>query len=104
MALFETEPRIPVPGFSYQDGFLSEEEERGLIDLIGTIALTPFIFQGFEAKRKTKSFGYDYHFDSRKLTAGEPIPEGFNFITERVANYLGVPRGDIAELLITEYP
>jgi alkylated DNA repair dioxygenase AlkB len=101
--LFQIEPVLP-EGFSYQPDFISIEEEQLLIDNIKNIELHTFIFQGFEAKRKVASFGFDYSFDKRSLTKGEPIPAAFLPLVQKVAPKLNVNDTDIAELLVIEYP
>ena len=65
--LFPIEPKYP-EGFKYFPGFLNEQEEKDLIGEIYKIELHPFIFQGFEAKRKVASFGFDYNFEKRNLS------------------------------------
>ena len=62
------------------------------------------MFQGFEAKRKVASFGYDYSFDKRQLSKGKQKPEAFNWLITKVANHLSIPVDDFAEVLLTEYP
>jgi alkylated DNA repair dioxygenase AlkB len=101
--LFPIEPAYP-PGFQYQDEFISVEEERLLLEVISKTELHTFIFQGYEAKRRVSSFGYDYSFDKRELQKGKPIPDEFNFLTERVAKHLSIDPSIIVELLIIEYP
>jgi alkylated DNA repair dioxygenase AlkB len=91
-------------GFSYIEAFLSAEEEHALLNEVSRVEVHPMIFQGFEAKRKVKSFGYDYHFGSRTITEGEPIPEGFRLLLDRVGNRTGISVPEIKELLVTEYP
>jgi alkylated DNA repair dioxygenase AlkB len=96
---------LPVPqGFRYAADFLTGAEEAALLQHIRNIALKPMIFQGFEAKRKTESFGYDYSFDNRRLSKGKDIPVFFEPLLRRVAAFLGINAADIAELLLTEYP
>lgn len=66
--------------------------------------LHTFTFQGFEAKRKVESFGYDYHFDSRSISKGKEIPQEFIFLIEKVSRHINVAVEKFAELLVTEYP
>jgi len=101
--LFPVLPVFP-SGFSYFPDFLTVEEEDLLIDAISQVELHTLIFQGFEAKRKVESFGYNYHFDTRKVSPGEPIPESFRFLLEKVAAFISLPPADLAEMLLTEYP
>jgi len=99
-------PEVPVfpEGFAYYPDFLSESEELVLAAAISGIELHTLIFQGFEAKRKVESFGYDYNFDKRQISKGTPIPSDFNFLVEKVANFLSLNETDLAEMLVTEYP
>jgi alkylated DNA repair dioxygenase AlkB len=83
--------------------FLSEAEENMLLHSISKLDLHPMIFQGFEAKRKVISFGYDYSFDRRTLTKSRPIPPDFQWLLDKTAVQLHI-KNDFAELLITEYP
>lgn len=101
--LFPVDQVFP-EGFSYYPDFISAEEETYLLDQIKKVELHAFVFQGFEAKRKVASFGYDYSFDNRQLTKGEKIPIVFQPLIEKVAGKISVPAQDFAELLIIEYP
>jgi alkylated DNA repair dioxygenase AlkB len=101
-SLFNILPSLP-EGFQYHPEFLSEAEERRLVDIIKQFPLKPMQFQGFEAKRKVMSFGYDYHFANKTLTAGIPVPEEFKDIIARVACKLNIPPSEFVELLLTEY-
>jgi alkylated DNA repair dioxygenase AlkB len=101
--LFPVELDYP-EGFAYFPEFLSEAEERSLCNEVSGIQLHTFNFQGFEAKRKVASFGYDYSFDKRSLSKGKEIPAVFNTLIAKVSDALNVPEEDFAELLVTEYP
>jgi alkylated DNA repair dioxygenase AlkB len=101
--LFPIRANLP-DGFSYHEDFLSREEEQRLYDIISSIKLHTFIFQGFEARRRVASFGYDYSFDKRRLTKGTDIPQNLEWLVNRVAHRIGVSPTAIAELLITQYP
>jgi alkylated DNA repair dioxygenase AlkB len=91
-------------GFYYVPGFISQSEEDKLIARIREVELHPFMFQGFEAKRRVASFGYDYCFDNKALTKGNEIPAAFTALINKVAAYLSIHSEDFAELLVTEYP
>ena len=101
--LFPIGPTLP-PGFIYHSDFITEAEEAFLLQEIQKLELHVFHFQGYEAKRKVASFGYDWNFQSRTLSKGADIPAPFSFIMERVAAQLGLHTEDFAELLVTEYP
>ena len=101
--LFDVSPKVP-DGFTYKSDFISEEEEHTVLDIISRVTLHTFHFQGFEAKRKVASFGYDWSFEKRILSKGQAIPAEFTFLIEKVAKHLHVTKEAIAELLILEYP
>jgi alkylated DNA repair dioxygenase AlkB len=102
-SLFPIEPVFP-PGFFYYPHFITEREEMELVKTISGIELHRFLFQGYEAKRKVASFGYDWSFEKQQLSKGKDIPAAFNPLIEKLSAYLGLPKNQFAELLITEYP
>jgi alkylated DNA repair dioxygenase AlkB len=101
--LFPVEPIFP-KGFNYFPNFITVSEESELIKQISGIDLQTFHFQGYEAKRKVASFGFDYNFEKKTLSRGKEIPPSFLWIIEKVAKHLNIAREAIAELLLTEYP
>jgi alkylated DNA repair dioxygenase AlkB len=101
--LFSVEPKLP-EGFIYFPDFINPTEEADLCREITKIELNTFSFQGYEAKRKVASFGYDYHFESQSLTKGKEIPAIFSPLIKKVAIHLSIDPNDFTELLITEYP
>jgi alkylated DNA repair dioxygenase AlkB len=102
-ALFPIEPVSP-EGFSYYPDFINKEDEQNLIETIRKMELHSFLFQGYEAKRKVASFGYDWSFEKRSLSKGKEIPNEFNSLMQKVADRLSVSKEAFAELLVTEYP
>ncbi|HJW17544.1 MAG TPA: alpha-ketoglutarate-dependent dioxygenase AlkB [Flavisolibacter sp.] len=101
--LFPVEPEFP-NGFHYYPDFITEDEERKLLAAIGQTELHSFHFQGYEAKRKVASFGYDWSFEKRVLSKGKEIPASFTWIIEKVAAFMDITPDHFAELLVTEYP
>jgi alkylated DNA repair dioxygenase AlkB len=101
--LFPLTPVYP-EGFIYVPDFISAVEENDLCQTIEALPLHTMIFQGFEAKRKVASFGFDWSFDTRKLSKGKEIPGAFHFILDKVAAFLSLQASQFAELLVTEYP
>ncbi|MCE3279680.1 MAG: Uncharacterized protein K0S44_1871 [Bacteroidetes bacterium] len=102
-SLFSLDPLYP-SGFSYYPDFISIEEEENLIREVSRLKLHTLIFRGYEAKRKVASYGYDYHFDNRSISKGDPIPEFFYPLINKAADMLKIRAEEIAELLVTEYP
>jgi alkylated DNA repair dioxygenase AlkB len=101
--LFPVERSLP-EGFVYIEDFISKQEENLLLQAASKAELHHLVFQGYEAKRKVASYGYDWSFDKRSLTRGKEIPLEYQFLVQRVADYLSLVPEQIAELLVTEYP
>jgi len=101
--LFDDRPSFP-DGFAYIEDFITGEEEEMLCQLIQSIPLHTFIFQGHEAKRKVASLGYHYNFDRRSITKGASIPPAFEPLISKVASTLSIQQDAFVEMLITEYP
>jgi alkylated DNA repair dioxygenase AlkB len=103
LSLFPEEQRYP-EGFRYEEEFLSLQEEQLLCDFMSTVPLHEFLFHGYVARRKVMSYGYDYHFTSRTITEGVPVPPQLYPLLEKVSAHLGIPTDDFKEVLLTEYP
>jgi alkylated DNA repair dioxygenase AlkB len=101
--LFDIGPIYP-GGFQYQPHFITGEEEQALLGAIQGIPLHAFRFQGYEARRRVASFGWDWSFDRQQLSKGRNIPEPFQWLIERVGQKLSILPSAFAELLVTEYP
>lgn len=101
--LFSILPQLP-EGFEYIPDFISEKEEKELIEAIQKITLHPMLFQGYEAKRKVANFGYDWSFEKRILTKGKAIPKEFDWLLKKVSQHISIAEKNFGELLVTEYP
>lgn len=101
--LFDISPQLP-DGFSYNNNFISVEEESQLVHVIKQFDLTNMKFHEYEAKRKVMSFGRGWSFTEQQLKQGNQIPGAFDFLLERIASHLNIGKDAIAQLLITEYP
>lgn len=101
--LFSLAPSFP-EGFIYIPDFITEKEESDWISEIKSRELKPFVFRGYEAKRKVASFGQDWSFEKGILRLGKEIPEAFRPLIKKVALFAEVNENDFEELLLTEYP
>jgi alkylated DNA repair dioxygenase AlkB len=86
------------PGFYYRENFLTEAEERLLLDAIADVAFSDFEMRGVVARRRVAFFGQSYD----RATAG-PLP-GF-LLPQRamIAQWAGVHSEAFAMGLINEY-
>ena len=90
-------------GFDYQPEFLSSEEEIGLVEIIQTLPFQAVKFQGYVAKRRIVSYGFNYDFGSRQTTATEAIPAFLDGVRERAALWAGLQPADLQESIVSEY-
>jgi len=95
-------PDLPA-GLTYRAGLLSGEEEAGLVARIAALPFAPFQFHGFEGKRRTVSFGWQYRFDGSGLAEAEPMPDWLLPVRDRAAAFAGLAPGDLVHALIIEY-
>jgi alkylated DNA repair dioxygenase AlkB len=95
MRLFE--PDLP-NGFIYQDSFLSENEEAGLLRIIEAIAFDTFAMRGVVARRRVKFYGRAYD-----DIPSEPMPDFLLPLRARLAEWAKVAPDAFAMGLINEY-
>ncbi len=101
--LFDIPPQLP-PGFTYTPGFITIQEEKELIDRIRSTDLNAFKFHGYEGRRRTANYGYDWSFENRTLSRGRAIPEHFQWLIGKVSDQVGLPVDHVVQLLLIEYP
>jgi 2-oxoglutarate-Fe(II)-dependent oxygenase superfamily protein len=90
-------------GLRYQSGFITDEEERGLINAFASLPLAPFQFGAFEGKRRVASFGVRYDFGDQRLHAADPFPDFIMPLAARAETFAGLERGAIRHVLCTAY-
>ncbi len=95
-------PELP-EGLSYQPDLLAAEEEAVLIEQIAVLPFAPFRFHGFEGKRRTVSFGWQYRFDGSGLHEAEPIPDWLLPVRDKGAAFAGLTADALTHALIIEY-
>lgn len=93
----------PPEGLLYQSDFISTEEEIELIAQIKKLTFRPFIYQGFEAKRRIVTYGYLYDFSTREFSEAAPIPDFLMNVREKSAAFASMSQGSLKEALLTEY-
>lgn len=101
--LFDITPQLP-EGFQYSPNFITEAEEKLLLETIGKYELQTMKFHQYEAKRKVMNFGRGWSFTEQQLKQGAPIPAEFDFLIGKIATKLAIPTSTFTQLLITEYP
>src|SRR6185503_3222965 len=86
------------PGLRYRADFITEAEERELLDAISDIAFSDFEMRGVIARRRVAFFGQSYD----RMTAGA-LPSFLLPLRASVAQWAGVEADAFAMALINEY-
>ena len=100
--LFHLPPVAP-PGFAYRAELITTAEERDLAARLAELPFEPFLFRGYEGRRRVVSFGLRYDFSSAGLVQAAPIPDWLYPVRDRAAAFAGLPPEAFAHLLINEY-
>ena len=86
------------PGFHYRDDFITEAEERELLDAVAGIAFSDFEMRGVVARRRVAFFGHSYD----RMTAG-PLPSFLFPLRASVAQWATVEADAFTMALLNEY-
>jgi alkylated DNA repair dioxygenase AlkB len=98
-----TRNQAPPEGFRYQADLLPPGEELDLVARIAELPLKEFEFQGYLAKRRVLSYGWQYDFDNSSLQPAGEIPPFLLGLREHAAGFAGLTPPDLPHALITEY-
>lgn len=92
-----------IAGLDYREDFMSEAEERQLLERLGALDLAPFRFHGWLGNRKTRSFGWRYDFEDASFQPTEPFPAWLQPLRERAAILAGVNAQAFVHALLARY-
>jgi alkylated DNA repair dioxygenase AlkB len=90
-------------GFLYIEGFLSEEEEQGLVRFGETLKFQPFIMRGQPSRRGIFRFGYNYGTAGGAKDEPAPIPPVLIPVREKATAIAGLRSEDFQSALFTRY-
>lgn len=91
LRLFHVPPKGP-PGFRYEPEFITPEEERALLKEFERVPLHTFTWDGYESKRRVKSYTKE---------TGYPAP--LLRVMERAAKFLELPLDAFEHAMVAEY-
>ena len=94
-SLFERD--VP-PGFHYREDFITEADERVLLEAIADVAFADFAMRGVVARRRVAFFGQSYD----RAAAG-PLPAFLLPLRATMAHWAGIDPDAFAMALINEY-
>jgi alkylated DNA repair dioxygenase AlkB len=101
-SLFEASAKVP-DGFIYRPNFISEAEERELIQEIQKLHLTPFKYYQFTGKRRTASFGWQYEFGGSDITTAPDMPAFLLPVRTRAGALFNMEPNSLVQTSIIEY-
>lgn len=104
MAVRLARPEELPEGFRYQPEFLRLDEESALLGSLAHLEFHPFHFQGYAAKRRVVSYGFEYDPSSRRVSAAAPLPEFLEDLSRKAAMWAGIAADEIREAVVIEYP
>ena len=102
-------PRLPTvaaepEGLVYEPDFLSEEEERRLVEVFEELQFSEVRMRGQTARRTVVHFGYRYDYESWGLTPADPLPGTLAGLRDRAGALVDVDPELFVETLVTRYP
>jgi len=86
------------PGFQYREHFITDVEERALVDAIAGVAFSNFEMHGAVARRRVAFFGESYD-----RAVAVPIPAFLLPLRAAIGRWVGVDADAFAMALINEY-
>ena len=92
-----------VPGLAYREELICRDEETELSRRLEGVELSPFQFQGWTGKRRTRTFGWRYDFDDRSFSPAEPLPEWLLPLRDQAAAFGGIDPSSFVHALVTRY-
>lgn len=92
-----------IPGLRNWSDLVSTREERDLIGRIDGTDLKPFRFQGWEGKRLTHSFGWNYDFETQRVARADPVPDWLLPIRARIGEWAGLDPTVLIQVLLIRY-
>jgi alkylated DNA repair dioxygenase AlkB len=91
-------------GFEYVPEFITEPEERALVEWIEReVDFKTFEMRGQVARRRVAHYGYDYRYGAGDVSAGGRLPDALLPLRDRAAAFLGVKPDEVVEALVTQY-
>jgi alkylated DNA repair protein (DNA oxidative demethylase) len=95
---------ITPAGLVYHPDFINEEEEYRLVEAIERLEFSEVRMHGIAAKRRVMHFGWNYGYETWRISPGRRVPEFLHPLRARVAGLMNIEAAALAEVLVTEYP
>ena len=96
------QPKLP-DGFRYATDVIDAATEQTVLEQVRALPFRDFEFQGYKAKRRVISFGWQYDFGARRLRKAEDIPPFLVELRNTAAIFAGLEPQSLQHVLVTEY-
>lgn len=90
-------------GLIYVPEFMTEAEERELLERVRAVSYSEIRMRGHVARRRTAHFGWLYGYESWKVDPGPPMPDFLLPLRARCAELMEEPPEQLVEALLSEY-
>lgn len=90
-------------GFRYEREVIDAATEAALLEQVRALPFKEFEFQGYTAKRRVISFGWQYDFDAQRLRKADDMPDFLRALREHAAQFAGMPPTALQHVLVMEY-
>jgi alkylated DNA repair protein (DNA oxidative demethylase) len=91
-------------GLSYVEDFISEDEERSLLSVLGAVEFRELTMRGQTARRTVRHFGLGYAYESGDVAPTDPLPKELEWLRDRCAVLIERDPEDLVQVLVTRYP
>ena len=95
---------MPPPGFTYVDDFLTEAEERSVIEEVERLPFHEVRLHGVVARRTVIHFGFDYDYEGWSIRETDPPPPFLVELRDRAAAMTDIDPLSLEQFLIARYP
>jgi alkylated DNA repair dioxygenase AlkB len=90
-------------GFRYEPELIDAPTEAAVLERVRALPFRDFEFQGYTAKRRVISFGWQYDFDARQLRKADDMPDFLRELREHAARFARMPAPALQHVLVMEY-
>jgi alkylated DNA repair dioxygenase AlkB len=92
------------PGFGYVPAFLGDPDHRELEARLASLPFQEVRMRGVAARRTVVHFGWDYGYESWRITPTAPMPDFLAPLRERAAALADLPAELFEQILVARYP
>jgi DNA oxidative demethylase len=93
----------PPEGLVFRPEFITEAEEREILERLADAEYEEVRMHGVVARRRVIHFGWDYGYESWTIEPTEPIPDWLEPLRKRSAGLAGLEPADLGQCLVGRY-